>query len=57
MGLGSNIKIFAIPIYGKKPLKVFFSGLERLKTLDAALGTLALPGLFKCLPLVDLDLF
>ena len=27
------IKIFAMPIYGKNPLKIFFSGLERPKTL------------------------
>ena len=31
--LGQMIKILAIPIYGKIPLKVFFSGLEKLNTL------------------------
>ena len=33
MDLGQRIKIFAMPIYGKNPLKTFFSGLERPKTL------------------------
>ena len=45
------IKIFAMPIYGKIPLKIFFSGLERPKTLklgmQSRLGTLVLPGLSK----------
>ena len=30
--LGQMIKIFAMPIYGKNHLKIFFSGLEMLKT-------------------------
>ena len=31
--LGQMIKIFAMPIYGKNLLKIFFSGLERSKIL------------------------
>ena len=61
--LGHMIKIFTMPIYGKNPLKIFFSGLERSNTVHVpwnlvwALGTLALPGLFKWWQLVYLDLF
>ena len=50
MGFGSKDKIFGMPIYGKKPLKIFFSGLESPLTLKfdmQHLGTLALPVLFK----------
>ena len=40
---GQMIKIFAMPIYGKNPLKSFFSGLERPKpwNLVCNIGTLA----------------
>ena len=49
IGFGSMIKKFAMPIYGKNPWKIFFSGrkAEQLETWYAALGTMALPGLFK----------
>ena len=36
------IKIFAVPIYGKNPLKIFFSGLERPKTLKLGMQHLGL---------------
>ena len=34
MDFSQMIKIFAMPIYGKNPLKIFFWGFERLKTLN-----------------------
>ena len=48
--LGQMIKIFAMPLYGKKPFENFLLRTwktEDLETWYAALGTLALPGLFK----------
>ena len=47
-GLGHNTKMAAMPIYGKNPLKIFFSGTK---------GTWAKQSLFTWWPWVDLDLF
>ena len=50
----------AMPIYGKNPLKIFFSGTSGTifnKTLYAASGTTAHQNLLKLLPWVDLDFF
>ena len=50
--LGHMTKMTAMPIYGKNPLKIFFSRSENqkasdLETWNVALGMWGLPSLFK----------
>ena len=58
-GPGHMTKMAAMPINGKKPLKIFFSNQKSydLETCSVTLGTQAVQSLCKWWPWVDLDLF